>query len=77
VNVLTICFVLKVYDPFSLYIKYLVSPSITKSTKRLFSIDEEIDGKHTNVFFSSNINVVLIQASHCEKFPVISHLNGP
>jgi len=36
---------------FFLYLKYLLSPSITKSTKRLLSIDEKIDGKDTKIFF--------------------------
>jgi len=44
---------MKVYDAFSLYLKlkYLLSPSITKATKRLFSIDKEIDSKHIEIFF--------------------------
>jgi len=37
-------------DAFSQYLKYLLSPSITKSVKRLLSINEETNGKHTNVF---------------------------
>jgi len=40
---------MKVYDTFSLSLS--LSPSVTKSTKRSFSTDEEIDSKHTKVFF--------------------------
>jgi len=48
--VLTICFGLKIYDTFSLSLKYLLSPLVTKSTKRLFSIDEKVDSNHIKVF---------------------------
>jgi len=66
---------MKIYDAFSLYLKYLLSLSITKPTKRLFSTDEEKDSISIPMFFPS-MGVILAQASHCGELFVILQLNG-